>query len=557
MNETTDATAIFAPIWRRKWLILMVGVLVAAGTYFYYKRQPAHYQATTQVYLAAGSEQQLNEKGSGKSLSTNAGNQSALINSIVVESVHKQLRKAKDHVAKVAAHGKVKAKSAEKSEFVTITAEARTPKAAALLANTVAVAYIKRQHANYQRGVQQAIAIARRQLRRLETPRVAPAASKGKTGEKEKAAPANSTANVIQTANLNSKINQLEAQLAVTGVQQVKPAKPAAAVLLSPKPRKSAIFGFVIGIVLAAIAALGLSRFNRRLRSLADIEAVLQTQIMTALPLVRRPIVHRDGPGGSKFPSPSKFLLEPLRRFYTTLRLGNMLEQEQQASPRSILFLSADPGDGKSTIIANLALIQREAGERTAVIEADFRRPVQTRLLDLKGPAGLADVLSGNTPIEEAMQTVTATQAEALSGAAPAAGGVATAVEPRSLGAVSVLVGDTAVANPPVLLASAAMTELLRSCTEDFAHVLIDAPSPLEVSDVMPLLSAVDAIVIVARVGHTRENSAQRLQQLLMRTPSAPVLGVVANGVARSDIKKYGISSSQASPSWLGKLFGR
>jgi capsular polysaccharide biosynthesis protein/MinD-like ATPase involved in chromosome partitioning or flagellar assembly len=548
MNETTDATAILAPIWRRKWLILAVAILVAAGTYFYYKRQPTHYQSTTQVYLAAGSEQQISEKGGRKSASANAGNQAALINTIVVESVHKRLRKEHNAIAKAAGKGKVKAKSAEKSEFVTITAEARKARSSALLANSVATAYIKRQRSNYEGGVKQAIAIARRQLRRLEAPRVTAGAAKGKGSAKANS----STTSVLQAANLSSKINQLEAQLAVNSVQQVKTAKPNGAVLLSPKPRKSAIFGFVIGLVLAAIAAFGLSRFNRRLRSLADIEAVLQTQILTALPKVKRPIVHRDGQ-----PRPSKFLLEPLRRFHTSLQLGNMREHEHHRAPRSILFLSADAGDGKSMLAANLALVQREAGERTMVLEADFRRPVQARLLDVPAQQGLGQVLSGAVSVDDALQTVPSLQAPPPGGEASAAGGVATVVQSRSRGAVSVLVGEKGVPNPPVLLAGEAMSDLLRSGMEEFDRVLIDAPPPLEVSDVMPLLAAVDAIVIVARVGHTRETSAQRLQQLLMRTPSAPVLGVVANGAARADMRKYGISPGDYGSGWPAKLIGR
>ena len=42
MNETPSATAILAPIWRRKWLILIVGIVVAGGTYLYYKHKPPH-----------------------------------------------------------------------------------------------------------------------------------------------------------------------------------------------------------------------------------------------------------------------------------------------------------------------------------------------------------------------------------------------------------------------------------------------------------------------------------------------------------------------------------
>jgi succinoglycan biosynthesis transport protein ExoP len=107
---------------------------------------------------------------------------------------------------------------------------------------------------------------------------------------------------------------------------------------------------------------------------------------------------------------------------------------------------------------------------------------------------------------------------------------------------VFVLTSGEAIANPPALLASRTMSELLSSIAEDFDRVLIDAPPPLEVSDVMPLLHSVDGLLLVARVGHTRVTSAQRLAELLRRTASAPVLGVVANHVKRSDIERYGFS---------------
>ncbi len=547
MNETTDATAIFAPIWRRKWLILLVAVLVAAGTYFYYKRQQSLFQASTQLYLAAGAEEQISEKGSGRSTVANAGTQAALINSIVVELAHKDLKKQHTRISRLASTGKVRAKATEKSEFVAITAEAHNPKSAALLVNTVAQLYIRRQHANYQRGINQAISIARRQMRRLETPRVTPA-SKGKSKGSTI-----STTSVLQAANLNSKINQLEANLALKTVEQVKPAKPKSSILLSPQPKKNAIFGFVVGLVLAAIAAFALSRFNRRLRSLADIELVLQTQVLTALPKVRSPIVERDGER-----RPSKLLLEPLRRFHTTLQLGTSFGVESHSVPRSILFLSADPGDGRSTVIADLALLQREAGERTAVLEADFRRPVQGKLLGIAGTQGLVEVLTGVATLEEAMQTVPSMQPESVA-ASPGTGGgggVATALEQRRLGSVSVLLGSTAAANPPLLLAGEPMADLLRGAVEDFDSVLIDCPPPLEVSDAMPLLAAVDAIVLVARAGYTRESSARRLQQLLAQTPTAPVLGVVANGVGRADMKRYGVGGSNGR-GWPARLTGR
>jgi Mrp family chromosome partitioning ATPase/capsular polysaccharide biosynthesis protein len=555
MNDTTNAAAAFAPIWRRKWLILGVAILVGLGSYFYYKRERAVYSASTQIYLGNGVEEQSQIGGGGnggkKASAPNSETQATLINSSVVkELVRARLRKErKSPAVRAALKGKAKAKSAEKSEFITIAGEAHNAKGVALLVNTVAQAYIKRQNAHYHREVQAAISLTRRQIRAIEAGAVSrtTSTSKGKSSAKG----ASSTADTLQTATLDTKVNQLESDLAVSEVTQVDPATKKTAQLLSPHPKSNAIFGFAIGLLLAALAVYTFSRFDRRLRSLAAIEAIFQTQILTALPSVRRPLADRDGQ-----PVTAKALREALWRLQTALQVGQTLDQDRETPPRVILCVSADAGDGKSTLVAALGLAQSQAGERVAVVEADFRRPVQGRLLALSGPQGLADVLSGRLTVEEAMQTVSVVRPEAgVSSAAGAGGATATVVE--SAGSVSVLVGATNVDNPPALLARPAMTELPRALAEEHDHVLIDAPPPLQVSDVIPLLAAVDGIVIVARVGHTRETSAERLTQLLQRTPSAPILGVVANAVSQADIERYGLYSAPHRRGWRHKLIGR
>jgi succinoglycan biosynthesis transport protein ExoP len=547
MNDTTsDAANIFAPLWKRKWLILAVGILAGVGTYFYYKHQPASYSASTQLYLGSGAEQQSALNGNpGKSLSGRAlTDQVGLINSPVIgESVRKRLRQ-EGNIA--AARGKAKATASATSDFITITTTARTPRAAINLANGYAQAYIKRQRANYLRSVQAQITNTREQLHRLE------AAQSGLAKTKGKGANPTSSATTIQAANLNSKLSQLESALAVTGVQQVSPAK-AAPIPVSASPKKNAIFGFVLGIALASIAAYVLSRFDHRMRSLAEIEAAFGAQILAALPSVRSPVIRPDGER-----APAKSLLEPLRRLHTTLQLGEMFDHDHagEHGTRSILFLSADAGDGKSALIANLACVQRDAGERVVVVDADFRRPVQARLLDVEAPGGLADVLTGAITSAEAMRMAPRPPA-ASANPDGAAAGVSTVVQSSGVGALSVLPSGEAAANPPALLAGRTMANLLRSLREEYDHVLIDAPPPLEVSDAMPLLPLVDGIVIVARIGHTRDLSARRLVELLGRVSSAPVLGVVVNCARRSDIEHYGFAVASGTQRRGRKLVGR
>jgi Mrp family chromosome partitioning ATPase/capsular polysaccharide biosynthesis protein len=527
MNETTDASAIFAPLWKRKWLILLAGVLVGVGTYVYYQHRPKIYQAATKIYLENNSQTlsllggtQTNVGLSDRELS----DQAQIINSsLTQEAVLRRLIAAHELEA---ARGSAEAISTTGSDFITISTTAHTASGAVELANAYATEYIHKRNANYRHIILAALRSTQSRLKQAQKSGFLTGASKG-----------------LQTQELISRENQLESLLSVgnVGDRQIDPAV-ASSVPISPRPTRNAIFGFVIAIALAAITVYILNQMDRRLRSWRDIEAAFGVPILTALPSVRRPIVHQDGE-----PIPAKNLREPLRRLHTTLQLRGMLEREDEAPPRSVLFVSAAEADGKSSVVANLALVQREAGERVAVIESDMRRPVQARLLGVDGERGLAEVLLGELTMNDAIQKV-AFGSGSQDEVPASSGGSATAVQAQAAGSVSVLAGGGAVANPPALLADRAMLTLIQSVVQDFDYVLFDAPPPLEVSDVLPLLPEVDAIVIVVRFGYTGKASAHKLMELLTRAHNAPVIGIVANEVPSSEIDELGFSSSYHDP---------
>lgn len=553
MNDTTDAAAFFAPLWKHKWLILIVGVLVAGATYAYYKRQPSVYTASTQLNLASGSEEQGLLSGSqNKALDARVVSDAVTLitSGGIAEAAHALLRREHAGVGR----GRVRTSAGSGSDIVTIAAEAHSARAAARLANAYAQVYIKRQRTAYLRALGVAIANTRRQLRRIEVQSSLPTSASGGSGAKgapKGAGSTNATA-VIQAADLSSKLNQLESQLRATGVQQINPATASSAALVSPMPKKNAIFGFVLGLALAAVAAFALARLDRRLHTLADVEAALGTQVLAALPAARNPIGRLDGR-----PVVAEPLIEPLWRMRAALQLGGVLQNGQVGPPRSILFLSPETGDGTSTLVAGLALVQRDAGERVAVVEADLRRPIQARLLDASGAHGLAEVLAGTISLAEAMRTVSSPRPLAGADRTAPGTGVATAVRQRTAGSVSVLASEAPASNPPAVLASRAMPELLRAVADEYDRVLIDAPSPLEASDAMPLLGAVDGIVLVARAGYTRDVCAQRLVQLLARSTCAPVLGAVVNDVSHREMARYGFSSGPGRRHWFRTLTRR
>src|SRR5204863_8764810 len=112
-------------------------------------------------------------------------------------------------------------------------------------------------------------------------------------------------------------------------------------------------------------------------------------------------------------------------------------------------------------------------------------------------------------------------------------------------------------ANPPPMLQSEARAALLRERADQFDVGLVDASSPVEVSDPMPLLPLVDGVIVVARVGYTREVSAERLAQMLRQTSFAPTLGIVANCAPPKEIERYGLASSRNGRVWGAGLIGR
>jgi len=269
MNKTTDASAIFAPIWRRRWLILAAGILVAVGAYEMNRRKAAPFIVGTEINLSPNSE------GSGgkhsKVNSIGLDDEITIIEAIIVEAVLRRFRQ--EHNA-AAARAKVTAHGAGQSSFLLISAEARTAKGAADAANATARAYIARRQRTYERSVLAGIANLHSKIRRLEAiPAKGKKTTKGASSSGT-ASGAISSAAALQIASLSNKISEAESSLTTKQITQLTPARPAGAVrLASSSAKKNAEFGFVLGILLASVAAYVLSRYNRRLFTLAEIEA--------------------------------------------------------------------------------------------------------------------------------------------------------------------------------------------------------------------------------------------------------------------------------------------
>src|SRR5437763_2548734 len=196
---------------------------------------------------------------------------------------------------------------------------------------------------------------------------------------------------------------------------------------------------------------------------------------------------------------PQSQMSESYRALRTSLLLTSL-----GAPPKTILITSALPQEGKTTTSINTATVLAQKGTRVLLIDADLRRPSIHKTLGLGPRAGLSNVLTGGTTVQQA--TVRSSQLPNL----------------------FILPAGTPPPNPAELLASTQMLDLLAELREQYDHIVVDTPPTLSVTDAVVLSTRADAVVLVIRSGQTTKPALRRARDILAQV-NARVCGVLLN----------------------------
>ncbi len=481
-------------------MILVIAALATAGTYYYYESKPKQYTASTDLYVQTSPlDRALFGSDSAADPDRNNVDQAKLLESrSVAEAVASRLHFRGDPGALQSA---IDVKTTTGSDFVTISATQATPDAAARLANAFATGFIEVRRAASRNDITAAKQVAQEELSRL--PRTA----------------ANADARKTLTARIR-RLGVIEG-LPTGSAQQVDQALPPGAPS-APKPKRNALFALFVSLVFAIAAAFGLDRIDKRVRRVDEIEGLYGVPMLATVGHTRKMAPETDG---------RPVLPDNLREAFRTL--GPNLELISLDRPlRKILVTSAVPKEGKSSVVRNLALAYRESGAQVAVVEGDLRQPTMQSLFHIHAGSGLTNVLTGEHDLSTALQPVMAVSDTTILTALQAPGRQTVGVAERNGGGpgeLFVLTSGQPTANPPAVLASNRLRELLDELADSHDVVLIDSPPILAVSDAIPLLTAVDGTIVVARLDLSTRGAAQRVMELIRRAPGAEVLGVVAN----------------------------
>jgi len=176
---------------------------------------------------------------------------------------------------------------------------------------------------------------------------------------------------------------------------------------------------------------------------------------------------------------------------------------ETSKERRALAVTSAESGDGRSFLAANLAVVFSQQHRRTLLIDADMRAPRQHQLFGLENRAGLSAVLAGRSG-HDAIQRVPA------------------------LVDLSVLTAGAFPPNPSELLGRPAFGQLLRELAVTYDVILIDTPASDECSDAQLVASRAGAAFLVAHQNHSHVKKLRDLLGLLTDA-RVHVVGTVLN----------------------------
>jgi capsular exopolysaccharide synthesis family protein len=282
--------------------------------------------------------------------------------------------------------------------------------------------------------------------------------------------------------------------------------------LPASRPARAAILG-ALGLVLGAFGALAADRLDTRVRGKEDAERAFDLPVIAEIPPLGGSGKSRELLVATKPASPFVEAFRALRTvvlFAASERADGAADDTDPpltngSTPHRaevLLVTSPSAGEGKTTTAAHLAAVLAEAGRRTLVISADFRRPRIHEYFGVPREPGLSDVLdsgSGRIRLSD-LQMVT------------------------SYEDVHLLPSGGPVDNPAHLLAESAA--LIAAARQLFDYIVIDTPPLLVANDATELAGVADAVIMVAKADRTSRDASRRATEVLRRV-DAPLLGVV------------------------------
>jgi capsular exopolysaccharide synthesis family protein len=486
-----DLVEHFRIIWRRRYWVVLVSLVVAGAVYVWRSQSDDVYQAVSQVTVTAGSSVAAGDPlQEATSFLTKSYAQLGTTSPVLRDAV----RASGLRISPSAARSRVDVSASPDLGVITVTARGPSPAAATKLNESVTLALI---------------AAVRDRQKSINDEALAPLDDEiaSVRDQLESLSDKDPTRSVVE--------NQYNALIQARTARQMRPDNrvdvlaPASAssTPIAPTPQRDALFALLIALVVNAELAVGLNLLSDRFVSEDDTERVLDE--------LHLPILARIPDQRAEFE-----LVEAFRELRTSLLF--MYPEDRR---RRIAVTSIEPGAGKSFVSVHLAAAFTSIGMRSLLVDADLRSPTLHDAFGVPSTPGVSEVLIESENLENAIR------------------------RPPGKG-ITVLPAGAPVDDPSGLLATPEFRHTIIRAGEGSDVTIVDTPPTTLFADARAVARQCGAFLLVLDDSGARRSELREVVERLTQVGAQP-LGVVVNRAKVQEKGSYYANERRNSESWL------
>jgi capsular exopolysaccharide synthesis family protein len=274
----------------------------------------------------------------------------------------------------------------------------------------------------------------------------------------------------------------------------------------------------MMAIILGLASGVGLSFFfeylDNSIKTPEDLKQYLQISFLGFIPRMAAKSLKSFRPEHVVAEAPKSIVSEAYRSLRTSVSISAINDTSSAPEGSTLLVTSAEPSEGKSCTIANLAIAMAQSGRKTLVVDCDFRRPQIHKIFNVENESGFADLLShfknkGKIHLKR-----------------------------TAIPNLDVFPCGKIPPNPSELLESPGTKKIIDALATRYDTVLIDSPPINSVTDPVILSRLANGVVLIIRAGETKRDIVQQAAEQL-NSAGANLLGGVINSVDMRKNKYY------------------
>lgn len=492
-------------LWEKAWLILLVLILAGAAAYIVSIRTTPVFEANATVLIevpsfnttevsAITAAERLTRTYSEIMTNTNVLSQT-------IDRLEMRLRPSE--LEKM-----ITVQPQPNTQLIDIKVESTDPAAAAVIANTLVEIFTQEINQLQSRRYQTSLANLESQMVDVEAQmlsfnaQLANAANEAERDRLEsKLVEYQGIYSGLLSSYENIRLSEAQSLISVIMIEPaLLPEEPA-----RPRVMLNTALAALVGALLSAGGVFAADALDDRLKTPDEITDQL------GLPVLG--VIDTYNPGNGNELIAAVHPRSPITEEYRTLRTNvNFASVDRQL--KSLLITSAEPGEGKTSIATNLAIVFAQSGLNTFIVDADLRRPALHTRFDLSNHNGLTAFFyrMRTLKLEDCWQT--------------------------PFKNLNVLTAGSLPPNPAEILGSRRMQDLLADLKEQAEMLIIDSPPVLAVTDAVLLAPLVDGVLVVVQPGKTRHKAARAMLEELQRA-NANILGVAIKFMGGKRGRRY------------------